>query len=132
MNYYDHNLYECTFLGSTKGTHCLNLMKYHGASIWEYLLLAVSMNNDPIHRKYMITLGFHSYVKVTANFDTSSVFSHGWEIIQHNNLVKSWLPNNLMSWLIVGLVQCITIHTSALFMGNPSWWPKLSISQIMR
>ena len=56
---------------------------------WEYLLPLTFIYSDPI------TLGFHPYVKVTTNFGTNSVFSQGWQKIQYNNLVKSWLPNTL-------------------------------------
>ena len=35
-----------------------------------------------------------------------------------------------MSWFTVGLIRCVTIHTSALTMGNSSRLPRQGILQI--
>ena len=119
-------------LVSLNGTHYLKVHEISWCLYWKYLWLSISINSDSIHKKYMITLEFCPSVKVTANFCTSPIFFQGWKTIQYKSLVKSWLSNSLMSWLIVGHVQCVTTHTSALIMETLSQWPGSVIPPIRR
>ena len=69
---------------------------------------------------------------IIANFYTNWIFSQGWETIQYSKLVKLWLPNSLISWLIVGPIQWVIIHTNELTMGTLSQWPRPIIPPIRR
>ena len=105
---------------STHKTHCLNVYEISWCLYWKCLLLLASINSDIIHMKYIIILGFHPYVKATANFGINSIFSRDWKTIQYNSLVKLWLPNSLMSWLTIGHVQCVIVCLNARTMGTLS------------
>ena len=70
QKFYDH-----TSLGSPNGTYHLKVYEI----LWcLYILrmpmLSTSINSDPMHREYMVTLGSQLQVKTTANFYKSLIF----------------------------------------------------------
>ena len=106
-------------------------MRYHGISIENIycyrLPSTVTQSIGNIWSIYDLTRRSKSLLILA-----QTLFSQGWETTQWNNLVRSWLLDNLKLWLTVGLVQCVTIRTNALTMSNPSWYLRSTILQIRR
>ena len=108
-NYYDHKFHNHMSFGSSKGTHCLNPMRYHGAyientcchqppsivtqSIWIYDYFRVS----PMGQNLLLILAQAQYpLKVKNPY----------------NIVTWWIMtiDSLELWFTIGPIQCVS-HT---------------------
>ena len=96
-------------------------MRSHGTSIENAFLSLTLINSDPIHRKHKTTLWSHLKVKTITNFSISSTFFQDWKTIKYNSLVRSWLPNNLMSWLTISLVYYVNVYTNVITIVISFW-----------
>ena len=107
-------------------------MRSHGTSIENAFLPVTLINSDPIRREHKTTLGSHWKVKTITNFSISSTFFQDWKIVKYNSLVRSWLPNSLMSWLTISHVHCATVYINVITTGTSFWWPRPIIPQMRR
>ena len=96
MNYCDHIFHDHMSFGSPKGTHCLNPMRYHGASI----------KNTYYHQSSLIV------TKSLGIYDHFRVLSIGQSLLliltqtQYPLKVKS--PCNIVAWWIMTIDSLVS------------------------
>ena len=107
---------------SPKGTHCLNLIRYHVAYIkntychqppsivTQSIRIYDHFRVSPISQSLLLTLA-------------QTLFSQGWECMQYSSLVnhENWLPCIMIHHRSCSV--CI-IYANGITMGNPSWRPR--------
>ena len=116
--------------GLPKGTHCLNPIRYHGASIENTCChQPLSTMTQSIGILWLLSDLTHRSKPFLTLYKLNT--SQSWESMQYSSLV------NHDNWYLYVMIHrkpcpmCIT-YTSPLIMGNPSWLPRQVIPPIRR